>query len=150
MDFRTALCSANWWTNWSRDPSTRSTLSPATSKWWKTWTSKPLLFFLFQPIDQWPAFDRYCRFQEACKKYGVPELDIFQTTDLSERKDIAAVTATIFALGRTVRVSPTSKVNFFGKFINKMSSILFCCLLKDPWWFGSCVKVNSSLCTIQV
>jgi hypothetical protein len=45
---------------------------------------------------------RLDRFQEACKKYGVPELDIFQTTDLSERKDIAAVTATIFALGRTV------------------------------------------------
>jgi len=46
------------------------------------------------------------KFQEACKKYGVPELDIFQTTDLSERKDIAAVTATIFALGRTTYKHP--------------------------------------------
>lgn len=42
------------------------------------------------------------RFQEACKKYGVPEMDVFQTIDLSEKKDIAMVTATIFALGSAV------------------------------------------------
>jgi len=46
------------------------------------------------------------RFQEACKHYGVPHLDIFQTSDLSERKDIAAVTGTIFALGRTTYKHP--------------------------------------------
>jgi hypothetical protein len=42
------------------------------------------------------------RFQEACKKYGVPESDIFQTIDLSEKKDIAMVTSTIFGLGSAV------------------------------------------------
>jgi len=54
------------------------------------------------------------RFQEACKKYGVPELDIFQTTDLSERKDIAAVTATIFALGRTTYKHPEWRGPWLG------------------------------------
>lgn len=39
---------------------------------------------------------------EAMKKYGVPITDIFQTVDLFEKKDIAQVTQTIFALGRTV------------------------------------------------
>ena len=43
------------------------------------------------------------RFQEACKKYGVPEMDVFQTIDLAEKKDIAKVTSTIFALGSAVR-----------------------------------------------
>ena len=42
------------------------------------------------------------RFQEACKKYGVPEMDVFQTIDLSEKKDIAMVTSTIFGLGSAV------------------------------------------------
>ena len=34
--------------------------------------------------------------------YGVAELDVFQTVDLWEKKDISQVTTTIFALGRTV------------------------------------------------
>ena len=41
-------------------------------------------------------------FQQAIKKYGVPDLDVFQTVDLYEKKDIAQVTSTIFALGRAV------------------------------------------------
>ena len=41
-------------------------------------------------------------FQTAIKKYGVPELDVFQTVDLYEKKDIGQVTQCLFALGRTV------------------------------------------------
>lgn len=43
------------------------------------------------------------RFQKACVKYGVPDVDLFQTTDLFDRKNIALVTTTIFAVGRAVR-----------------------------------------------
>lgn len=43
-----------------------------------------------------------CRFQKACVKYGVPDVDLFQTTDLFDRKNIALVTTTIFAVGRAV------------------------------------------------
>ena len=35
-------------------------------------------------------------------EYGVDEADIFQTNDLSEKKDIANVTNTLYALGRAV------------------------------------------------
>ena len=37
--------------------------------------------------------------------------DIFQTNDLFEKKDTAAVTNTIYALGRAVRVSINSRSN---------------------------------------
>lgn len=40
------------------------------------------------------------KFQAACKAYGVNDLDVFQTVDLWEGKDIAMVTTTLFALGR--------------------------------------------------
>lgn len=40
------------------------------------------------------------KFQAACKAYGVSDLDVFQTVDLWEKKDIAMVTTTLFALGR--------------------------------------------------
>ena len=36
-------------------------------------------------------------------KYGVDKADIFQTNDLFERKDLGAVTNTIFALDRAVK-----------------------------------------------
>ena len=35
-------------------------------------------------------------------EYGVDKADIFQTNDLFERKDLGAVTNTIFALDRAV------------------------------------------------
>jgi len=41
-------------------------------------------------------------FQKALMKYGVPEIDVFQTVDLFEKKDISNVTNTLFALGRAV------------------------------------------------
>lgn len=46
----------------------------------------------------------YCRyrFQKALKEYGVDDVDVFQTVDLWEKKDIAQVVTTLFALGRTV------------------------------------------------
>lgn len=36
------------------------------------------------------------------KDYGVADLDVFQTVDLYNKKDISQVTTTLFALGRTV------------------------------------------------
>lgn len=41
-------------------------------------------------------------FQQAIKAYGVADLDVFQTVDLWEKKDIAQITNTLFALGRQV------------------------------------------------
>lgn len=43
-----------------------------------------------------------CSFQAAIKAYGVPDIDVFQTVDLWEKKDIAQVVSTLFALGREV------------------------------------------------
>jgi len=45
------------------------------------------------------------RFQQALKNYGVADVDVFQTVDLWEKKDIAQVTTTMFALGRTVSLT---------------------------------------------
>lgn len=53
-------------------------------------------------------------FQQAIKKYGVPDLDVFQTVDLYEKKDIAQVTSTIFALGRACYKHPDFKGPFLG------------------------------------
>lgn len=39
-------------------------------------------------------------FLGAIGKYGVSDVDLFQTVDLWEKKDIAQVTNTLFALGR--------------------------------------------------
>ena len=47
-------------------------------------------------------FNFFFIFQKACVKYGVPDVDLFQAVDLIERKNIAQVTNTIFAIGRTV------------------------------------------------
>ena len=45
-------------------------------------------------------------FQKALKAYGVPDIDVFQTVDLFEKKDISQVTNTFFALGRAVWKDP--------------------------------------------
>jgi hypothetical protein len=42
------------------------------------------------------------RFQEAARKYGVPNSEVFQTVDLWEKKNIPQVTLCIHALGRVV------------------------------------------------
>ena len=43
-----------------------------------------------------------CRVHKALLEYGLEERELFQTNDLSEKKDIANVTNTLFALGRAV------------------------------------------------
>lgn len=48
-------------------------------------------------------------FQKALKEYGVPDIDVFQTVDLFEKKDIGTVTNTFFALGRAVWKDPNWK-----------------------------------------
>lgn len=58
----------------------------------------------------------YSRFQKACVKYGVPDVDLFQAVDLMERKNIAQVTNTIFAIGRAVII--VHRYNFFFVKIN--------------------------------
>jgi transgelin len=51
---------------------------------------------------QFKMMENINMFQKALKAYGVPDLDVFQTVDLYEAKDIGQVTSTIFALGRAV------------------------------------------------
>lgn len=51
---------------------------------------------------QFKFMENLNNFQKALKEYGVPDIDVFQTVDLYEKKDIANVTNTIFALGRAV------------------------------------------------
>ncbi|XP_001599128.1 muscle-specific protein 20 [Nasonia vitripennis] len=40
------------------------------------------------------------KFQKAIQEYGVPDIDVFQTVELWEKKDIGQVITTLFALGR--------------------------------------------------
>ena len=48
-------------------------------------------------------------------EYGVDEADIFQTNDLFEKKDLANVTNTIFALGRAVSYQIVFQNQFYSK-----------------------------------
>lgn len=52
---------------------------------------------------QFKMMENLNNFQKALKEYGVKDVDVFQTVDLWEKKDISQVTNTIFALGREVR-----------------------------------------------
>lgn len=54
------------------------------------------------------------RFQKACVAYGVPDVDLFQTTDLWDKKNIALVTTTIFAIGRTAYKHPEWRGPWLG------------------------------------
>lgn len=54
------------------------------------------------------------RFQRACTRYGVPDVDLFQTTDLWDKKNIALVNSTIFAIGRTAYKHPEWRGPFLG------------------------------------
>ena len=53
--------------------------------------------------------------QRAVKEYGVADLDVFQTVDLWEQKDISQVTMTLFALGREVNSISTRNIFFYYK-----------------------------------
>uniref|UniRef100_A0A0K8TDN8 Transgelin n=2 Tax=Lygus hesperus TaxID=30085 RepID=A0A0K8TDN8_LYGHE len=50
--------------------------------------------------------DNINQFQKACIRYGVPDVDLFQTVDLFDQKNIATVTMTIYAIGRTTYKHP--------------------------------------------
>ncbi|XP_024086089.1 muscle-specific protein 20-like [Cimex lectularius] len=58
--------------------------------------------------------DNINQFQKACIRYGVPDVDLFQTVDLFEQKNIAHVTMTIFAIGRTAYKHPEWKGPWLG------------------------------------
>jgi len=55
---------------------------------------------------QFKLMENINKFQECCKAYGVPEIDVFQTVDLWEKRNIPQVTQCIFALGRTCQIHP--------------------------------------------
>jgi len=65
--------------------------------------------------SQFKLMENINRFQEACKKYGVPEVDVFQTVDLWERRNIPQVTICILALGRQGYLHPEFKGPYLGK-----------------------------------
>nr|CAH7714392.1 unnamed protein product [Callosobruchus chinensis] len=58
--------------------------------------------------------DNLSQFQKACARYGVPDVDLFQTTDLWDKKNIALVTQTIFAIGRTAYKHPEWRGPWLG------------------------------------
>jgi hypothetical protein len=58
--------------------------------------------------------DNLSQFQNACKKYGLADVDLFQTTDLWDRKNIALVTQTIFAVGRAAYRHPEWRGPWLG------------------------------------
>ncbi|XP_046391815.1 muscle-specific protein 20-like isoform X2 [Ischnura elegans] len=58
--------------------------------------------------------DNISQFQKACVKYGVPDVDLFQTVDLWDKKNIANVTTTIFAVGRTAYRHPEWRGPWLG------------------------------------
>ncbi|XP_014282714.1 muscle-specific protein 20 [Halyomorpha halys] len=58
--------------------------------------------------------DNINQFQKACIKYGLADVDLFQTVDLFEQKNIATVTMTIFAIGRTCYKHPEWRGPWLG------------------------------------
>lgn len=58
--------------------------------------------------------DNISQFQKACIKYGVADVDLFQTTDLWDKKNIALVTTTIFAVGRACYRHPEFRGPYLG------------------------------------
>jgi hypothetical protein len=63
---------------------------------------------------QFKMMENINNFQAALKAYGVNDVDVFQTVDLWEKKDIGQVTNTIFALGRTTYKHPEWKGPYLG------------------------------------
>lgn len=53
-------------------------------------------------------------FLSAISKYGVADVDLFQTVDLWEKKDIAQITNTLFALGRETYRHPEWNGPYLG------------------------------------
>ncbi|XP_057340455.1 muscle-specific protein 20 [Microplitis mediator] len=63
---------------------------------------------------QFKMMENINNFQKAMKEYGVHDVDVFQTSDLFEKKDIAQVTTSLFALGRTTYLHPEWKGPYLG------------------------------------
>lgn len=63
---------------------------------------------------QFKMMENINMFQQALKNYGVADVDVFQTVDLWEKKDIAQVTTTLFALGRTTYRHPEWQGPYLG------------------------------------
>nr|ABR27860.1 calponin [Triatoma infestans] len=55
---------------------------------------------------QFKMMENINSFLKALTDYGVADVDLFQTVDLWEKKDIAQVTTTLFALGRSTYKHP--------------------------------------------
>ncbi|XP_030246686.1 myophilin-like [Drosophila navojoa] len=55
---------------------------------------------------QFKMMENITRFQEAAKKWGVPEIDVFQTVDLWEKRNISQVNQCLMALGRACYTHP--------------------------------------------
>jgi hypothetical protein len=55
-------------------------------------------------LNKFHTYSPNFRFQKACTKYGLADVDLFQTTDLWDFKNVALVTQTIFAVGRAVSI----------------------------------------------
>ncbi|XP_054263256.1 muscle-specific protein 20-like [Macrosteles quadrilineatus] len=58
--------------------------------------------------------DNINQFHKACAKFGVQDVDMFQTVDLWEFKNINNVTKTIYAIGRTCYKHPEFRGPFLG------------------------------------
>ncbi|XP_047473339.1 muscle-specific protein 20-like isoform X1 [Penaeus chinensis] len=56
--------------------------------------------------SQFKLMENINNFSQAMRKYGVSIVDLFQTSDLFEKKDLAVVTNSLFSLGRTTYQHP--------------------------------------------
>jgi len=63
---------------------------------------------------QFKMMENINNFQKAIQEYGVPKIDVFQTVDLWEKKDMSAITTCLFALGRTSYLHPEWKGPWLG------------------------------------
>jgi len=63
---------------------------------------------------QFKMMENINRFQEAAKKWGVPEIDVFQTVDLWERRNISQVTQCLSALARACYQHPEFQGPWLG------------------------------------
>ncbi|XP_003737990.1 muscle-specific protein 20 [Galendromus occidentalis] len=63
---------------------------------------------------QFKQMENINRFQEACKAWGVPEIDVFQTVDLYERRNVPQVTQCLMAVGRACYFHPEFQGPYIG------------------------------------
>jgi len=63
---------------------------------------------------QFKLMENINNFQLALKNYGCNDIDVFQTVDLWDKKDISQVTSTLFALGRQTYKHPEWKGPWLG------------------------------------